>query len=161
MLVKFMFSFVLVDSLGLIFDPSIKLLQCSVLKTKGSLNLQVAAVHTLARKFKPSWCRMSIDEAFSSPDKATIFYQEWIEDIQRTVPADRLLIFDVRQSWPPICQFLDVKLTNPKQPFPRLNEAEDFMKMVVTNKWMIWLKLFSGSGFFMLFISVLTYCILI
>ena len=104
---------------------------------------------------------MSIDEAFSSPDKATIFYQEWIEDILRTVPSDRLLKFDVRQSWPPICRFLDVKLANPDQPFPRLNEAEDFMKIVVTNKWNIWSKLFSGSGLLMLFISVLTYCILI
>ena len=54
-------------------------------------------VHTLARNFKPSWCKMSITEAFSSPDKATLFYQEWIEDVQRTVPSNRLLEFDVHQ----------------------------------------------------------------
>ena len=59
--------------------------------------LQHMQVHTLARNFKPSWCKMSITEAFSSPDKATLFYQEWIEDVQRTVPSNRLLEFDVHQ----------------------------------------------------------------
>ena len=40
---------------------------------------------------------------------------------QASVPADRLLIFDVKQGWAPLCEFLGRPV--PAVPFPRGNEG--------------------------------------
>ena len=44
------------------------------------------------------------------------------EAVRRHVPPERLLVFDVRQGWAPLCEFLDVGV--PDRPFPYLNEAQ-------------------------------------
>lgn len=41
----------------------------------------------------------------------------------RRVPAERLLVYEVREGWGPLCRFLDV--LEPATPFPHLNEGED------------------------------------
>jgi hypothetical protein len=38
------------------------------------------------------------------------------------VPRERLLVFDVREGWEPLCDFLECPV--PEVPFPRLNEGE-------------------------------------
>jgi Sulfotransferase domain len=52
-----------------------------------------------------------------------IFYRH-IEDVRQYVPTDRLLVFDVREGWQPLCDFLGVDA--PRTPFPHLNEAKVF-----------------------------------
>ena len=45
-------------------------------------------------------------------------YIDWIEHVKRVVPSDKLLIFNVKQGWAPLCQFLNVPgeyLINPFQ----------------------------------------------
>lgn len=49
-----------------------------------------------------------------------------IEVVRRTIPANRLLVFDVKEGWGPLCAFLDVPV--PDSPFPRVNERENFGK---------------------------------
>jgi hypothetical protein len=44
-------------------------------------------------------------------------------DVRRNVPADRLLVLDVRQGWAPLCGFLGH--TPPAIPFPRLNDRSE------------------------------------
>ena len=41
------------------------------------------------------------------------------EFVRRTVPANRLLILDVREGWAPLCDFLGEPV--PAEPFPRTN----------------------------------------
>ena len=50
-------------------------------------------------------------------------FEEHIQEVRRAVPADRLLIFDVKQGWGPLCNFLNVPVPGDK-PFPRLNDIE-------------------------------------
>lgn len=47
-----------------------------------------------------------------------------IEDVKRTIPSGRLLVFDVKEGWEPLCAFLGVSV--PGTPFPRVNERENF-----------------------------------
>ena len=47
------------------------------------------------------------------------------EEVIRHVPADRLLVFDVKEGWEPLCRFLGVPVPE-GVPFPRLNDAEEF-----------------------------------
>ncbi len=47
-----------------------------------------------------------------------------IEEVKRTVPPEKLLIFDVKEGWKPLCAFLGVPV--PEEPFPHLNDRADF-----------------------------------
>lgn len=58
------------------------------------------------------------------------FFNRWIETVKATVPADRLLIFEVKQGWEPLCKFLG--LPKPDIPFPRVNDSAS-MKSLVDN----------------------------
>lgn len=44
-------------------------------------------------------------------------------EVVRRVPADRLLVYEVKEGWGPLCAFLGVP--EPGTPFPHLNEGED------------------------------------
>jgi hypothetical protein len=45
--------------------------------------------------------------------------------VRAMIAPDRLLVFEVKQGWEPLCAFLDVSV--PKdEPFPRVNEAASF-----------------------------------
>jgi len=48
-----------------------------------------------------------------------------------TIPADRLLIFEVKQGWDPLCEFLGVPV--PDEDFPRTNHREEFWDRVNGN----------------------------
>ncbi|HET9729669.1 MAG TPA: sulfotransferase [Acidimicrobiia bacterium] len=50
--------------------------------------------------------------------------QEHERDVISSVPADRLLVFDVAQGWEPLCAFLGVPV--PAEPFPRTNSTAEF-----------------------------------
>jgi hypothetical protein len=50
--------------------------------------------------------------------------QNW--QIVSHVPANKLLKFDVRQGWMPLCNFLNVAV--PETPFPHLNERAGLAK---------------------------------
>lgn len=49
------------------------------------------------------------------------------EEVKRTVPADKLLVFEVKQGWEPLCEFLGVPV--PDEPFPHVNDTQSFMEM--------------------------------
>lgn len=44
-------------------------------------------------------------------------------EVVRRVPAERLLVYEVKDGWAPLCAFLGVP--EPAAPFPHLNEGED------------------------------------
>ena len=45
-------------------------------------------------------------------------------EVIATIPAQRLLVFDVRQGWEPLCDFLQRDV--PAAPFPRVNSRDEF-----------------------------------
>jgi Sulfotransferase domain len=47
------------------------------------------------------------------------------EQVRRDVPADRLLVYEVREGWGPLCAFLGVPVPDGKS-FPHLNDSADF-----------------------------------
>lgn len=49
------------------------------------------------------------------------------EDVKRTVPPEKLLVFSVKEGWAPLCEFLDVPV--PDEPFPHVNDRQSFKKM--------------------------------
>jgi hypothetical protein len=65
---------------------------------------------------------------FEDADHAMTVFAEHNEAVRRTVPAGRLLEFDVRQGWGPLCDFLGVPV--PDEPFPRTNDRQEFAARV-------------------------------
>lgn len=54
------------------------------------------------------------------------------QQVKGEVPADRLLVFDSKFGWEPLCEFLDVPV--PDEPYPKTNTSEDFAKMMAANR---------------------------
>jgi hypothetical protein len=48
--------------------------------------------------------------------------------VKAAIAPDRLLVFDVREGWEPLCRFLDRPV--PDSPFPRTNSKEEFFALV-------------------------------
>ena len=53
-------------------------------------------------------------------------YEEWNADVIRTVPKDRLLVFNPKQGWKPLYSFLGIAV--PDQPFPKVNDGDTFRR---------------------------------
>jgi hypothetical protein len=65
--------------------------------------------------------------------------ERWNQDVSRTVPAERLLVWDPRDGWEPLCEFLETDV--PAEPLPRTNDTNAFKEGVlggalqVVNEW--------------------------
>lgn len=46
------------------------------------------------------------------------------EEVKRSIPPERLLVFEAVHGWEPLCRFLDVPI--PATPFPHTNTTEEF-----------------------------------
>jgi len=55
-------------------------------------------------------------------------YERHNEEVISTVPRDRLLVYDVRYGWDPLCRFF--RAPTPDEPFPRTNSAAEFNALV-------------------------------
>ncbi|HUR01256.1 MAG TPA: sulfotransferase [Nonomuraea sp.] len=65
------------------------------------------------------------------PDEETAIeaYHRHVATVQASLPASRLLVFDVREGWEPLCGFLDVEVPA-DEPFPHLNDSESMQRML-------------------------------
>ena len=50
------------------------------------------------------------------------FHETWYKTVPEICPKDKLLIFDVKQGWEPLCKFLGKPI--PEVPFPNLNDTK-------------------------------------
>jgi hypothetical protein len=66
---------------------------------------------------------------FEERQHAIDVFNRYNEDVQRRVPAERLLVYDVKQGWEPLCAFLGVAVPEHK-PFPHLNDTAEFRKAI-------------------------------
>ncbi|HBO13167.1 MAG TPA: hypothetical protein DD491_10325 [Halieaceae bacterium] len=68
--------------------------------------------------FPPGLDRDALAQAFVAHNSA----------VKATIPADQLLVFEVKDGWEPLCKFLDVPV--PDEAFPRTNDREEFWDRV-------------------------------
>jgi hypothetical protein len=65
------------------------------------------------------------DGRISDRAHATRIFRDHIAEVQAEVPAERLLTFDARDGWAPLCRFLGVAV--PDAPFPKTNSSRQFV----------------------------------
>jgi hypothetical protein len=56
-------------------------------------------------------------------------FKRHTEEVKRVVPPERLLVYEVKEGWGPLCSFLGVPIPEGK-PFPHLNDAEEFRSRI-------------------------------
>lgn len=56
---------------------------------------------------------------------AIAVYNAHVARVKATLPSSRLLVFEAKQGWEPLCKFLGVAV--PDEPYPRVNTTEDFV----------------------------------
>jgi hypothetical protein len=65
---------------------------------------------------------------FEDRDYAIGVFERHVATVQAEVPASKLLVFDVREGWAPLCDFLGVP--QPASPFPHLNDAAAIRRLM-------------------------------
>jgi hypothetical protein len=71
----------------------------------------------------------TFDGRFEDRAYAMEVFERHNETVRLRVPPERLLVFDVRESWAPLCDFLGIEA--PDVPFPRLNEAREMRRRLL------------------------------
>jgi hypothetical protein len=56
----------------------------------------------------------------------TDFFERWNAAVIAEVTPDRLLVFEAKQGWEPLCAFLGVPV--PESPYPRVNSREEMQQ---------------------------------
>lgn len=73
--------------------------------------------------------RMMDDDAnYHDEEEMVARFERHNAEVQAYVPADRLLVFEVKQGWAPLCEFLGVDV--PDSEFPRLNDSDSFKDLI-------------------------------
>jgi len=80
------------------------------------------ALDVLMMPDRPLW-KDILDGSFERRDEALARFQRHNDEVSRTVPPERLLVFDVEDGWDPLCAFLGVAV--PDVPFPHLNDCAE------------------------------------
>jgi hypothetical protein len=62
-------------------------------------------------------------------EKAIEFYNANVEAVQKTIPADRLLVYNLGDGWAPLCSHLGVEI--PGQPYPKRNTTDQFRERLL------------------------------
>jgi hypothetical protein len=55
--------------------------------------------------------------------------ERWNQDVIDTVPAERLLVWNPKEGWEPLCEFLEISV--PEAPLPNVNDTENFQKNLI------------------------------
>lgn len=95
----------------------------------GVIGLLVPAAREVGSMTGEVIWRGTFDGRFENRDHAIGVYERHNEEVRRRVPSDRLLVYEVKQGWGPLCDFLGVP--EPDEPFPRLNDTAEFRRGIV------------------------------
>jgi Sulfotransferase domain len=82
-----------------------------------------------SKRFSPEFKRMTdkvikrFGGLFGDREQAIEAFERHNQEVQRYVPAERLLVYEVTQGWEPLCAFLGVPIPV-DVPFPHLNDTE-------------------------------------
>jgi len=85
------------------------------------LRMMLPAVRHTYNMIEHIWAG-TFENRFDDKAFAIDVFNRHNEAVKAYVPADRLLVFDVREGWGPLCNFLGVDI--PNAPFPHLNDKK-------------------------------------
>jgi len=75
---------------------------------------------------------------FTDRVKAIQVYKAHLDEVRRTVPPERLLVYDVKDGWKPLCDFLGRPVPQDAA-FPNLNDRLFFRRVMLALRVLEWL----------------------
>lgn len=70
----------------------------------------------------------TLDNRMDDRDFMVSHFERHTEAVRAAIPADRLLICDVREGWEPLCEFLDLPV--PEIAFPKVNTRDETRALI-------------------------------
>lgn len=80
----------------------------------------IPAYRGLQKMVQDSIWKHIFEGRFEDRSYALQVFENHVEDVKQTVPKGQLLIFEVKQGWGPLCEFLGKPV--PAKPFPHIND---------------------------------------
>ena len=71
------------------------------------------------------WDRTEEREGWRFKVKA---FEAHVDAVRTSIPPNRLLVYEVKDGWEPLCSFLAMPV--PSTPFPNTNNTEEFWELV-------------------------------
>lgn len=68
----------------------------------------------------------TFDGRFGDSAHAEAIFERHNAEVRRRVPPEKLLVYEVKDGWGPLCDFLGVEA--PDEPFPRLNDTAEMRR---------------------------------
>jgi len=91
-------------------------------------NARIRNVVKCIKWFKKCFFAERLHGKFEDKEFTQKFWEDHLAEVKAYVPEDKLLVYDVRDGWGPLCTFLGV--AEPTEPLPHLNKKENFMAML-------------------------------
>jgi hypothetical protein len=82
---------------------------------------------------------------FSEKSPARQAFHDHYDLVKRTVPAERMLEFNVQEGWGPLCKFLGTEI--PEEEFPKLNDSKQFVLAHSLMWWIAFAKIVGKASF--------------
>ena len=100
------------------------------LKMMGKLLMSARArkVVKCIKWFKDKFFAREFEGRFEDKEFVRAKWEAYHASVKKYVPADKLLVYDVRDGWEPLCKFMGVPV--PDEPMPHLNKKENFKVML-------------------------------
>ena len=76
-------------------------------------------------QFAGTYLKDFFPQGFQNKEGALRFFNDWNQSVIDYVPKEKLLVYDVKQGWEPLCTFLNVPV--PDKAFPHSNTTKDFV----------------------------------
>ena len=95
----------------------------------------------------PRYPRGMFGAVDAGEETAVRFFNDWVEQVKAEIPAERLLVFEVKQGWGPLCRFLGVP--EPQEPFPNMNDTAEQLQRLRAMKRisvLLWTAAVAGLG---------------
>lgn len=67
-------------------------------------------------------------DKFEDKQHTLALYRSHLEEVQRLIPKEKLLVYRVSDGWTPLCEFLGVDV--PTIPFPMTNSTKEHVDMI-------------------------------
>jgi len=87
-------------------------------------------------------------------DEAVRFFNAWNDKVIKEVPSDRLLVFEVKKGWDPLCKFLNLPV--PDLPFPNVNDTPSVVKRIRSMNSMCYIAWTATTAG----LAVIAYCLI-
>lgn len=71
----------------------------------------------------------TFDNRFEDKAHAIAVFNRHNQEVRDTIDSKRLLVFEARQGWEPLCRFLEVSV--PVEPYPRVNDTASTQAMIL------------------------------